>query len=801
MKHFSKTKLFFTACIFLVFSQLQSQENQNTTSAAQDLQNYINQYNKFLKENPQKSTIKRDASIISEMPLGVNPFLSLHSDRGSYKEWSDYMYKKAQELNQTRSSKAEPVSYIENEIEDEGSNDSPNTAEQIPNFGSGNSQNDRVLIKGALLGSDNPEFEEKQIEVIEDDGSLSLANAIVFDNPFQKISASGAFGNGPHGSGGTQAGDSDFYAVSLKEGEFIEFNGSRINDSGVNPVTVLFNSSGQIITFDVAPTPVTSLSYVAPSDGIYYFGVYDFNMLILTNPATINPLDSGSGNGIGLEGDYAVSFSFFGLTEIDYYTFQLEKGDVFGVAVDARSNTSARLILPDGQLGAGTTGFLNFPLEESPLPTNGETSFAYIAPEKGLYKLSIGSSYGPYDAEILATRPGTEINKGTKQIIYLDFTGATITQREFFEVPDTVINPDLDIERVLSPLADFMENWGIENTQLNRYILTKQIGKVVEENLKRDFQTSGINPNFDIEIISDFGLDFLGDVIPKFLEYAKVPYGKMIVGGTIEESGIGTIGIAQSIDTGNFRLTDEALVLLDLLSDVDPNSPISLNNIPLADGVVINDLIATALGNVIAHEAGHYLGNFHTSTENDVFSIMDEGGRIESLFGTLSGEPFGGPNTVDVDFVTDIYSLREGFDQNGRDMTEVNTAFGLSFFPYFYYGKESLQFEIEDLKTIQDKEIAKLYEIFNTDVYSYPNPQQKDETSRLLFTSEKAGNVNVVLYDIQGREVEQLFNGKINAGETKEIQLNPGHLNLKSGIYIYNVKTPQREVNHRIVIK
>ena len=39
------------------------------------------------------------------------------------------------------------------------------------------------------------------------------------------------------------------------------------------------------------------------------------------------------------------------------------------------------------------------------------------------------------------------------------------------------------------------------------------------------------------------------------------------MGGTIAESGISTIGIAESIDPGNFETDETALVLLDSLSE------------------------------------------------------------------------------------------------------------------------------------------------------------------------------------------------------------------------------------------
>ena len=42
---------------------------------------------------------------------------------------------------------------------------------------------------------------------------------------------------------------------------------------------------------------------------------------------------------------------------------------------------------------------------------------------------------------------------------------------------------------------------------------------------------------------------------------------RVIVGGTIDQSGVDTIGIAQSIDPGNFGREEQALVLLDIVSD------------------------------------------------------------------------------------------------------------------------------------------------------------------------------------------------------------------------------------------
>ena len=107
---------------------------------------------------------------------------------------------------------------------------------------------------------------------------------------------------------------------------------------------------------------------------------------------------------------------------------------------------------------------------------------------------------------------------------------------------------------------------------------------------------------------------------------------RVIVGGTIPELGIATIGIAESIDPGNFATGETAVVLLDLLSgpSFDPNS---LNQFLLAGGATIVDLVGIGVGNIVAHEAGHFFANFHTDNFNATPNIMDQGGNLANTVG------------------------------------------------------------------------------------------------------------------------------------------------------------------------
>ena len=147
----------------------------------------------------------------------------------------------------------------------------------------------------------------------------------------------------------------------------------------------------------------------------------------------------------------------------------------------------------------------------------------------------------------------------------------------------------------------------------------------------------------------------------------------MIVGGTIEQSGIGTIGIASSIDPGNFEGADQALVLLDVLSGPDDDDA-SLN-FYLDDSSNRVKFVGTALGNVVSHEIGHYIGSFHVDQFNDMLNLMDQGGNFPLLYGVGDDGIGGTADDPDVDFGRDVYNPGEGF--TGIENTLNNSAWAL----------------------------------------------------------------------------------------------------------------------------
>ena len=139
--------------------------------------------------------------------------------------------------------------------------------------------------------------------------------------------------------------------------------------------------------------------------------------------------------------------------------------------------------------------------------------------------------------------------------------------------------------------------------------------------------------------------------------------------------GIGTIGIAQSIDVGNFDTEETAFILLDLLSDPNPLNPNSLNSFPISPHSSIIRLIGVGVGEIAAHEAGHYLGNWHTDQFNLQPNIMDQGGNLAfTIIGIGDDGIFGTRDDVDVMFGRDVFVPTEGF--TGIEDTLNSIAFG-----------------------------------------------------------------------------------------------------------------------------
>ncbi|WP_417388924.1 GEVED domain-containing protein [Gimesia sp.] len=577
---------------------------------------------------------------------------------------------------------ADYLSFATNENETigtSGSNDNISNAEVIAGFGTGLDDDPEVDLAGFLANAATQTYPAGFFP--EDDGSITLANNLNLGSGGQVQILGNTIGNGPHGSSGTGTGDYDFYRIAgLQAGERLTISAVDATQfSGLDPVVAIYSSSGTLLASDDDSGNFLDsfLVFTAPLDGDYYLMVGGYNTGYGIGFPD-DPFDPASGSGVGAnassEGTYNLTVSL-NATDIDYYAVDLEAGDILGANVFGAGQTIS-LYGPSGTLLFESSRFLEdlYP-DDSPLPGDGNASGSIVAATAGRYYVAVTGVYGTYDLELRAFRPALEtqlVDTAAVQTLYVDFDGATVDPSIFDDfLPSSNAN--------LSPLSSFLANWGLSAADEDAVI--DAIMATVEEN----FAVIGANGNngefFDpvtgavIGNPGDYGIRILNSRDNPGLDEFNTPnLSRVIVGGTINELGIGTIGIAESIDVGNFDTTESAVVLLDLLSSTNPIVADSLNNIIRNFSSTITDLIGVAVGNIVSHEAGHFFGLWHTNNFNSSSQIIDQGGNIGNIIGLGADGFFGTGDDTNVNFGTDF--LTSSF--TGLQDSINTLAFGLS---------------------------------------------------------------------------------------------------------------------------
>lgn len=593
--------------------------------------------------------------------VGANPWLSLtNGDAVDRSYWNRVA---TTESALRAASLPAPVSLIAHpELEPagtSGANDSLATAEFISGFGTGTGEDPAVLISGSGVsatltpGAIGP--------FAEDDGSIPLANSTGL-TPDTEVSTSGTIGDGPWGSAAAGTGDFDFFAVTgAAAGSLITVDIDTAEPFGdLDSFVAVWDAAGNGLAFndDDGESWDSFLSFVTPAAGDYYVSIGGFGSFVPNDP-----FDPGSGNGAASEGDYELTI---GLTQvdIDVFAFDLDAGDVLGASL----SDGVRIMLFDaaGDEMIGSSQDASFIYGRgSPLPGGGAAVLNFVAPTSGTYYLAAIVT-DPYEIDTQVFRPRLETrNSAATQVLFLDFDGATLDTRIWGTGPNTV---------TLSPLDGFLRRWGLTRADKNAVI--DAIIASVEESLSHDMRVKGTNGDRDTtNVPGDFDIE-----IRNSRDHAD-PWGqpnvsRIIIGGTIAEFGIPTIGIAQSIDPGNFATQETAVVLLDLLSARPNRGFPTLNEIPRDPSASMIDLIGVAVGNITAHEAGHFFGNWHTDQFDPLANIMDQGGNLLGTFGVGPDGVFGTADDVDVDFGPNVFVPNEGF--TGIEDTLNVIAHGLS---------------------------------------------------------------------------------------------------------------------------
>jgi hypothetical protein len=394
-------------------------------------------------------------------------------------------------------------------------------------------------------------------------------------------------------------------------------------------------------------------------------------------PATAQVIPLGEG--VGEDRNLDISGDLSAFSDVDYYRFSATKGDVLGLAALGAGSPDTVLSITDVSgidiiSNDDHGGVAQFYPPLSPLPggNHGNDSvLAWIAPESDDYLIRLESfeagSSGDYTIEVRSIDPGgRQRSAPDRHTIFLDFDGATVDAPTLFGSGNNPAH--------LTGLSWFISRWGLTGADEDAVI--DSIVASFKENYD-DLRLPALNGDRDSDTIDGhYAVEILNS-----RDHAD-PFGmpnvsRIIIGGTIPELGIPTIGIAEFIDPGNFGLEDTGVVLLDLLSAASPD-PNSINSIPRGGGATIIDAIGVVVGGVAAHEAGHTVGNWHTNNGNATRSIMDSGGNLPTNIGGVGPDGiFGTADDEDVDFSVDVYSGAEGVAE-GLEHTDVRTAFGLS---------------------------------------------------------------------------------------------------------------------------
>ncbi len=600
---------------------------------------------------------------------GPNPYVSLLpiEDQPDWEYWRTRMaYKAARRAEELGGTAAALVLVTENEAPGVlGENDLPLFAEAVPGFGSRTGEDPTAQILGHLLAlpvaAGGP--------FAEDDGAIPLAHLLSLPAG-AAVTAAGIVGDGPHGRAGTASGDFDFYAFTAAAESRIEVAvRTPVPLGALNPVAGLYAGDGTLLAVnDIIPLPGflstfdSYLDFTVAESGTYYVvvgGYFPIEFEYQLLPA--DPFDSASGPGAGSEGTYEVVIAadFRDPGDADFYRVELRPGDVLGANL-AGSAGRLSLLGPDDELRVAAVADLSgiYP-DASPLLGGGaRAALAYVADAAGTYAVGVDRAIGlaaagdgTYSLELGVARSPSACDAGdTLQILFLDFDGATFDATIVFSPLGTV---------TLSPLADFLSRWGL--TPSDEDAVIDAVIRHVAENLSEDVRLRGLNGDFAASgVYGEF------DIAIRNSRDHPEPWGapnvtRVIVGGTVDELGLRLLGVAESIDPGNFATAETGVVLLDLLS-AEANNPNSLNSFPLAPGASKVELVGAGVGNVVSHEAGHLFGNFHTDRDFETGGAANVMDRVD-LAGLLvgPGAVFGDADDQDVDFGPDAYSRLEPF--------------------------------------------------------------------------------------------------------------------------------------------
>lgn len=356
------------------------------------------------------------------------------------------------------------------------------------------------------------------------------------------------------------------------------------------------------------------------------------------------------------------------LGDTDYFSFDLNKGDIIDGRLTTVSGNIAILSFygPSGEELMLSTGQNTFPAPNSTTPRfiDGTANFTYIVDAPGRYAIRIGDQINQYSLNLRGYRAKAESQPaGQQPVLYLDFTGGLFNPN-IVNLPPTVGR--------LTPMRNALGAIGLTAADEGRVIdeITNRVR--AKFNAVGLTGTNGFFPSSGSP--GDFGL-----VVTNSKDNPQVvgqPNVTRIYLGANNPTAFGgpagLLGIAQSVDVGNFDLAENALVFLnDMLADAAA--------LPKGGNATTMQAFAELVATVIAHEAGHTYGGVHQDPNNNVFGIMDQFYVPATTSGTGPDGLFGTPDDTPLQFNKDEFAPTIGMAFGGGvSNTIANMAFGLA---------------------------------------------------------------------------------------------------------------------------
>ncbi|MGL5826621.1 MAG: PPC domain-containing protein, partial [Nocardioides sp.] len=415
-----------------------------------------------------------------------------------------------------------------------GANDTRATAGRLRGFGTGDGSASVAKLRGTLSPAKIPDAELTTIPPsTEDDGTFAKARDTGIPGQRKGIKTRGTIGDGPDDP--FFGNDQDTYRLNLTAGEILRIR-MTATSGDLEPYLQVFDTSGffsvaDSYSGDGRPVPTESLvTFAAPTTGPYYVQV--------TGEL---PIDDPFGD--PTTGTYELTVQA-GQDDVDTWTVDLQAGDVLSAILDTPGVLSV-----SGPTGAETIrsqfdlSFL-YPLESPLRGAGGKPSASYVAPRAGRYFVDYRGGDGSYEGRLDVFRPGS--GRAATQTIFLDTDGARINTRIWRDGNGVITVP---------PLSAYLDDWGLAKSQERP--LVDAIKANLRENLQRDLAATGLTDAVKIKIVSSLDTpDLTG----------RTGVTRMILGGDPEDTGLGPVGVAESIDPGNFDRTETGLVQLGVLS-------------------------------------------------------------------------------------------------------------------------------------------------------------------------------------------------------------------------------------------